>query len=139
LILIRCQSSSQFSLDLKCSDKSDSSFEFVDHIRSLLLRDQSFPYVTLSSSTLTTNISNSDFENNLSKFVKLFREEYISKQEKVRKEIENKENYLIDYQQTQLNENKELKTKFEQIEKKFQLSTQLYNKVKIIFICFSKI
>jgi chromosome segregation ATPase len=90
------------------------------------------PYVTLSTSS--TNISNSDFEKNLSQFIKILTEQYIDKQEKVRKEIENKQRYLSDFQKTQLNENKQLNEKFQQIQKQFQILTQQYQQVKLIVI-----
>lgn len=66
---------------------------------------------------------------NLSQFIKLLTEQYIEKQEKVRKEIENKQRYLSDFQQTQLNENKQLTEKFQQIQKQFQILTEQYQHV----------
>ncbi|CAF3287263.1 unnamed protein product, partial [Rotaria sp. Silwood2] len=115
---IHCQSleSNKNCFILSESDKlklkSKSSLEFVDHIRSLISRDQSIPYITLSTSS--TNISDSDFEKNLSQFVRILTKQYIEKQENVCKELENKENYLYDFQQTQFNENKQLNEKSSQ-------------------------
>jgi chromosome segregation ATPase len=75
-------------------------------------------------------------EKNLSQFIKILTEQYIDKQEKVRKEIENKQRYLSDFQQTQFNENKQLNEKFQQIQKQFQILTQQYQQVKSILILF---
>ncbi|CAF1415297.1 unnamed protein product [Rotaria sordida] len=126
LIFIHSQSLEPIenSLILSESDESKSSLEFIDRIRSLLSRDQSIPYITLS--TLSTNISDSDFEKNLSQFIKILTEQYIEKQENVRKELENKQYYLHDYQQTQFNENKQLNEKCEQIQKRFQILREQY-------------
>lgn len=75
-------------------------------------------------------------EKNLSQFIKLLTEQYIDKQEKVRKEIENKQRYLSDFQQTQLNENKQLSEKFQKIQKQFQTLTEQYQQVKFILSFF---
>jgi len=75
-------------------------------------------------------------EKNLSQFIKLLTEQYIDKQEKVRKEIENKQRYLSDFQQTQLNENKQLSEKFQKIQKQFQILTEQYQQVKFILSFF---
>ncbi len=107
--------------------------EFVDYIRSLLVREQSIPYVTLSTSS--TNISDIDFEKNLSQFCRILSEQYIDKQDKVRQEIENKQRYLVDFQQTQINENQQLIEKFQQIQKQFQFLKEQYQQVKFL-LCF---
>jgi hypothetical protein len=104
--------------------------EFVDHIRSLLSRNQSIPYVTLSRSS--TNISDSDLEKNLSQFIKILTEQYIEKQDKVRHEIENKQRYLSDFQQTQFNENKQLIENFQRIQKQFQILKEQYQQVRFL-------
>ncbi|CAF1212508.1 unnamed protein product [Rotaria sp. Silwood1] len=126
LIFVHCPSFKPIedSLILSESDKSKSSSEFVDRIRSLVSRDQSIPYITLSTSS--TNISDSDFEKNLSQFVRILTEQYIEKQENVRKELEYKQNYLKDFQQTQIDEYKQLNEKFEQIKKRFQILREQY-------------
>jgi hypothetical protein len=111
------------------SEKSNLSSEFVAHIQSLLSRDQSIPYLTLSTSS--TNISDSDLEKNLSQFIQLLTEQYIEKQDKVRQELEMKQNYLLDVQQTQLSETKQLNENFQQIQKQFQILTQQYQQVNI--------
>ena len=105
--------------------------EFVDHIHSLLFREQSIPCVTLS--TPSANISDSDLEKNLVQFIKILTEQYIGKQEKVRKELESKQRYILDFQQTQQIETKQLNERFQQIQKQFQILTQQYQKVK--FFC----
>ncbi|CAF3805812.1 unnamed protein product [Rotaria sp. Silwood1] len=126
LIFVHCPSFKPIedSLILSESDKSKSSSEFVDRIRSLVSRDQSIPYITLSTSS--TNISDSDFEKNLSQFVRILTEQYIEKQENVRKELEYKQNYLKDFQQTQIDEYKQLNEKFELIKKRFQILREQY-------------
>jgi hypothetical protein len=111
------------------SEKSNLSSEFVAHIQSLLSRDQSIPYLTLSTSS--TNISDSDLEKNLSQFIQLLTEQYIEKQDKVRQELEMKQNYLLDVQQTQLSETKQLNENFQQIQKQFQILTQQYQQVNL--------
>jgi hypothetical protein len=75
-------------------------------------------------------------EKNLSKFIKILTEQYIEKQEKVRQQIENKQRYLSDVQQTQFNENKQLADRFQQIQKQFQILTEHYQQVKFILIFF---
>jgi len=100
----------------------------VNRIRAILHREQSLPRLTLSSSS--TNISNEDFERNLLEFIKIFQEEYIEKQEKVRIELENRQRYLYDFQQTQLIANQELDEKFKQIQQTFQTLNQQYQQVK---------
>ncbi|CAF3037237.1 unnamed protein product, partial [Rotaria sp. Silwood2] len=60
-----------------------------DHIWPLLSRDQSIPYLTISTSS--TNIFDFDLEKNLSQFIKILTEQDIDKQKKMRKEIENKQ------------------------------------------------
>ncbi|CAF0941914.1 unnamed protein product [Adineta steineri] len=124
LVLVRSQSSNFSNNSLSLSQTKNS--EFLDRIRSLLSREQTIPYVTLSS--LSTNISDSDLEKNLSQFIKLLTEQYIQKQEKVHKELENKQRYLLDFQQTQSNENKQLNEKLQQIQKQFQILTEKYEK-----------
>jgi hypothetical protein len=114
------------------SEKSNLSSEFVAHIHSLLSRDQPIPYLTLSTSS--TNISDSDLEKNLSQFIQLLTEQYIEKQDKVRKELEMKQGYLLDVQQTQLSETKQLNENFQQIQKQFQILTQQYQQVNL-FLC----
>jgi hypothetical protein len=118
---------SRLSIELNKIDLSYSS-EFVNRIRRILHRDQSLPHLTLSSSS-TTNISNSDFEKNLIKFIKIFYQEYFEKQEKVRIELENKQRYLQDFQQTQLIANQELDQKFQQITETLQTLNQQYQQV----------
>ncbi|CAF4464374.1 unnamed protein product, partial [Rotaria sp. Silwood2] len=112
------------------TNKSNSSSDFVHRIRKILARDQSLPNKTLSSSSSssssTNNISHSDLERNLFNLLKLISEQYIEKQEKVRIELENKQRYLYDIQQTQLIANQELFEKFEQFQEKFQTLNQQY-------------
>ncbi len=102
--------------------------EFVDHIRSLLVRDQSIPFVTLSTSS--TNISDSDLEKNLAQFCRILSEQYIEKQNKVQQEIESKQRYLSDFQKTQINENIQLTQKFQQIQRQFQWLKGQYEQVR---------
>ncbi|CAF1236325.1 unnamed protein product [Rotaria sordida] len=111
------------------TNKSNSSSEFIHHIRKILVRDQSLPNKILSSSSsssATENISNSDFERNLFNLLQLISKQYIEKQEKVRIELENKQRYLYNCQQTQLIANQELSQKFQQIQQKFQTLNQQY-------------
>jgi response regulator RpfG family c-di-GMP phosphodiesterase len=135
LILVRSQSSQTIETSVSETEKSKSSSDFIDHIRSLLSRDQSIPYITLSPPS--TNISDSDFEKNLSQFMKLLIEQYIFKQEKVRNELENKHNYLLNFQQTQFNENKQLNQRCQEIQQKFQFLTEQYKQVKHFDFFFS--
>ncbi|CAF4677996.1 unnamed protein product, partial [Rotaria socialis] len=90
LIFVRLQSTESIenALFLYKSETSTFSSELVDRIRSLLSREQSIPFITLSTSSI--NISDSDFERNLLQFIKILTEQYIDKQENVRKELENK-------------------------------------------------
>ncbi|CAF3299306.1 unnamed protein product [Rotaria socialis] len=137
LILIRpnslslTSSSSTFfeSLSLnetKQINKSNSSSEYLDRIRKILIRDQSLPHTTISTSSSIENISNSDFEKNLFNFLTIISEQYIEKQEKLHIELENKQRYLYDFQQTQLIANQEISQKFEQVQEKFQILNQQY-------------
>jgi hypothetical protein len=91
----------------------------LDRIRSILHHDQS----------LLTNISNSDFETNLVQLIRIFSEEYVKKQEKVRIELENKQRYLYDFQQTQFIAYQELDQKFQQIQQTIQILNQQYQQV----------
>jgi hypothetical protein len=109
--------------------KTNPSSEFINRIRTILYHEQLVPYLTLSSSSSTTNISSYDFETNLKKFITIFSEEYIEKQEKVRIELENKQRYLYDFQQTQLIANQELLTKFQQIQQTIQTLNQQFQQV----------
>ena len=119
---IKCLSSTE-------SNKNDSSSEFLNRIRTILHHDQLLPHVTLSSSSSSVNITNSDFETNLIDFLELFSEEYIEKQEKAKIELENKQRYLFDFQQTQLIANQELLDKFLQIQQTIQILNQQYQQV----------
>ncbi|CAF1195543.1 unnamed protein product [Adineta steineri] len=105
--------------------QSNLSSEFLNRIRTILTRDQSIPHLTISSSA-QQNISNEEFQNNLIKFIRLFSEEYLDKQEKVRIELENKQRYLYDFQQTQLIAKQELDMKFQQIQITMQKLNQQY-------------
>lgn len=105
----------------------NSSLEFFDRIRRILHREQSFPQLTLSSSR---NISESDFERHLVPLMKMLEEEYLERQEKVRIELENKERYLHDFEQTQFLAYEELKNKVQIIEQRFQILKEQYEQVK---------
>ncbi|CAF4605912.1 unnamed protein product [Rotaria socialis] len=126
LIFVRLQSTESIenALFLYKSETSTFSSELVDRIRSLLSREQSIPFITLSTSSI--NISDSDFERNLLQFIKILTEQYIDKQENVRKELENKRVYLLDFQQTEFNQNRKLNEKFQLIQKRFQTLTEQY-------------
>ncbi|CAF3826657.1 unnamed protein product [Rotaria magnacalcarata] len=126
LIFVRLQSTESIenALFLYKSETSTFSSEYVDRIRSLLSREQSIPFITLSTSSI--NISDSDFERNLLQFIKILTEQYIDKQENVRKELENKRVYLVDFQQTEFNQNRNLNEKFQLIQKRFQTLTEQY-------------
>ncbi|CAM2708763.1 unnamed protein product [Rotaria socialis] len=126
LIFVRLQptESIENALFLYKSETSTFSSEFVDRIRSLLSREQSIPFITLSTSSI--NISDSDFERNLLQFIKILTEQYIDKQENVRKELENKRVYLVDFQQTEFNQTRNLNEKFQLIQKRFQTLTEQY-------------
>lgn len=113
------------------------SSNFVDHICSLLARDQSLPCVTLSTSLV--NISDTDFEKNLSQFIEILNQQYIKKQDNVRKELENKQKYLHDFQQTQLNDSKELNEKFERIQKRYSTLKEQYQQVRLFSLFKSSI
>ncbi len=66
--------------------------------------------------------------------IKLLTEQYIVKQEQVRKELENKRSYLLDFQKTQSNENEQLNKKFQQIQNQLQILTEQYRQVKLILL-----
>ncbi|CAF0731825.1 unnamed protein product [Didymodactylos carnosus] len=91
--------------------------DFVQHIRSLLLsRDQNVPHLRLTNSqNAQLPISDVDFEKNLQKFISIFTNNYLSKQLRVQKELENKQRYLVDLKQKQLIASQELETKFNNI------------------------
>jgi hypothetical protein len=129
LSLSSLTSSSIKSLSSTESNKNDLSSEFLNRIRTILHHDRLLPHVTLSSSSSSVNITNSDFETNLIEFMELFSEEYIQKQEKVKIELENKQRYLFDFQQTQLIANQELLDKFLQIQQTIQTLNQQYQQV----------
>ncbi len=100
--------------------------EFVERIQTILHREESLPQLTISSST---NISDSDFEENILKFMKIFFEEYFQKQEKARIELENKQKYLHQFQQTQLVAQQELDIKLQRIQQTFQNLHERYQRV----------
>lgn len=124
-----------FLLHFQSNEKSSSNqSEFVDRIRLLLSRNQSIPYLSLS--TTTTNISQLDFEKNLLQYLQIFSNEYIQKQEKVKKELENKRNYLLNLSQTQFDEYQTIKQKFENIRNLFQQIKQKYQQVNSLILSF---
>lgn len=75
-------------------------------------------------------------EKNLSIFIPILLREYIGKQENVRREIENKQRYLADFQQTQIEENKQLIQRFEQIQQHFQMLSAKYQQVNKSLLSF---
>ncbi|UJR16564.1 hypothetical protein I4U23_003465 [Adineta vaga] len=123
LILIRSQLSNSISNSEIIVSEAKSS-EFLLRLRSILARDQTIPFVTLRSSTI--NISDFDLEKNVLQYIKIFTEQYIQKQEKVRQEIDNKQRYLAEFYQTHLNENKQLNDRFQQIQNQFQTLSKQY-------------
>ena len=125
-----CQTKELILLNFQSNEKSSS--EFLDRIRLLLSRNQSIPYLSLS--TTTTNVSQLDVEKNLVQYLQIFSDEYIQKQEKVKKELENKRNYLINLSQTQFKEYQLIKQKFENIRNLFQQIKLKYQQVKSFFI-----
>ncbi len=112
-------------------ERSNSSLQFVNHIRQILHRDQSLPHLTISSSSSSINISDLDFQTNLKKFLKIFSEEYIEKQEKVKIELQNKQRFLYDFQQTQFLANQELDNKFQFIQQTFKTLNQQFQQVNL--------
>ena len=104
--------------------------EFLERIHSILHRNSTLPRVTLSSSSQTT-LSNTDFQNNLLKFLQFFSEEYLDKQDKVRLELQNKQRYLNDFQQIQIIAQQELNDKFQQLQNSIEHFNQQYQQVKI--------
>ncbi len=48
--------------------------------------------------------------------------------------MENKRNYLLDFQKTQSNENEQLNKKFQQIQNQLQSLTEQYQQVKFILL-----
>ena len=62
--------------------------------------------------------------------MKIFTEQYIQKQDKVRREIDDKQRYLVEVYQTQSNENKQLTDRFQEIRNQFEKSMQLYQQVR---------
>jgi len=48
--------------------------------------------------------------------------------------LENKRNYLLDFQKTQSNENEQLNKKFQQIQNQLQILTEQYRQVKFILL-----
>ena len=61
--------------------------------------------------------------------MKIFTEQYIQKQDKVRREIDDKQRYLVEVYQTQSNENKQLTDRFQEIRNQFEKSMKLYQQV----------
>ncbi|CAF0907463.1 unnamed protein product [Adineta ricciae] len=123
LILIRSQvSSSDSNSNITVSESKPS--QFLTRIRSILARDQSIPFVTLRSSS--TKLSDFDLEKNVLQYMKIFTEQYIQKQDKVRREIDDKQRYLVEVHQTQSNESKQLTDRFQEIRNQFENSMALY-------------
>ena len=113
-------------------EKPESSSGFIDHIRSLLSREQSIPHVTLS--TLSINVSDPNLKKNLSRFIKILTEEYIEKQERIRCELKGKQRYLLDLEQRQSDENQQQDRKFRVIQQQFQILRDQYQEVKSVFV-----
>lgn len=107
----------------------NSSSEFVKRIENLLHREESIDEI-LQSSSSNQRMSQIDFQEDLLGFIS---EEYLEKQDQVRLELENKQRYLTDYQQTQIIAQQELEEKFQQINQTFLNLSQRYQQVMIIF------
>lgn len=114
---------------LQLQKSSANQSDFLERIRLLLKRNQSIPYLSLSTSR--RNISQTDFEKNLVHYIEIFSNEYVQKQDNVKKELENKRNYLINLSQAQLKEYQNVKQKFENIRNLFQQIKQKYQQVNI--------
>jgi len=110
------------------SIKSNSS-EFVNRIRLILRRNESFP----DMSNLPTNISNDEFSNYLIEYLQRFSQDYLDKQDKVRMELENKQKHFSNFQQTQFVAYQELIRKFELLKDKFESQIQLFEQVNEIY------
>lgn len=127
MVLIRAQvSNSDSKSDLTGVETKSS--QFLTRIRSILTRDQSIPFVTLRSSS--TKLSDFDLEKNVLQYVKIFTEQYMQKQDKVRREIDDKQRYLVEVHQTQSNENKQLTDRFQEIRNQFEHSMKQYQQVR---------
>ena len=83
---------------------------------------------------MSTEMSPLDFQRNLQQYLQIFSEEYLRKQEKVKKELENKQNYLAQLSQTQFNEQRQLNERFQRIKHRFQQLKEQSQQVIFSFV-----
>ena len=102
----------------------DSSSEFVKRIENLLHRQTSLGESIGSLSK--KEMSQTNFQENL---LNTISDEYLEKQDTVRLELEKKQRYLTDFQQTQDVAQQELNDKYEDISQRFQTLSQRYEQV----------
>ena len=105
----------------------------LDSGRSLVPRLRSIPQLTFSSSS---PLSNADLEKNLSIFVQIFSEEYLQKQERMQREIEEKQIVLGKLRQTQLNEYRRLQERFAKVNGEYRALVQRSDQVSSFFLSF---
>ena len=92
----------------------------MKRIEGILQREESIPELINSSSK--KEMLDLNFQDYL---LQVIQEEYLDKQDKVRRELENKQRYLTDFQQTQSIAQVELNDKYQQIH---QILTNLNHK-----------
>lgn len=102
---------------------------FLTRIHSILQRKESIPRLKFSSKT-SEMISDEDFQKNLSKFIRIFTDEYLEKQNRAMEEIRSRENYLSNLRETQLNRFDQLKKKSVQFNENYRKLLQEYQQVK---------
>lgn len=108
-----------------------SASEFVQRIQTILQREESIPEYVHSASK--RDWENAGFQDEI---LQLIDEEYFQRQNKVRTELENKQRYLTDFQQTHFVALVELKKKYEQI---YQLFTSLMERYQQVIRRISSI
>lgn len=102
---------------------------FLTRIHSILLRKESIPRLILSSKT-SEMISEDDFQKNLSKFIRIFADEYLERQNQAMEEIRSRQNCLSNLRETQLNKFDQLKKKSFQVNENYRKILQEYQQVK---------
>lgn len=118
------------------TNESDSSSEFLDRINGILCRKQLIEDLIPSSLSQIRDLSDSEFTKKLLELLKLISKEYIEKQKNVRIELEKKQRYISDYQQTQLMAYQELNNKFKLVLEEFQTLNRKYQEVNHFYILF---
>ena len=123
-------------LHLQLSTRGEIDSIFVRRLREILLRRQAMPQLTFSS---PTSIADEDFEKNSQMFFGIFEDEYLHRQERVRREIESKEKALKELQRTQAKEYQRLQERFTELNSNARLLSQRYDQVCGFFSLFSLI